>query len=60
MKKFEYDNNDRYKQEDMSRGSFKEAEYLTKRGCGGWELVGVVRELGGDATRYYWKREISE
>lgn len=44
----------------MGRGSFKEEEYMREQGSKGWELVGVVRELGGDATRYYWKREISD
>ena len=56
-KKFEYDT-DKYLHEYMERGSIKEGGYFLERGNRGWELVSVVLEAMGNATRYYWKREI--
>ena len=60
MKKYEYNTyrkstDSRY---GFERGSQKEQDFLNIEGRVGWQLVSVVNEAMGNASMYYFKREI--
>lgn len=58
MKQYEYKTHEASTEDDWYRNSRAEKEYLNKEGKDGWRLVCAFSIAMGNATLYYWEKEL--